>query len=501
MLIDAKASLDTLSCDMMSPHPSTALMTAAKYGHHNVTTALMTAKADVQVVSPHNQRSALHYACELPESHPIVSALIDAGAKLEIPTCLVTPLDVSISFHSKESTRLLLAAGAKVKDSHLDCALSTRNHDALARLVEAKVNVNSSHHGESLLNCAIVAGNDEGVKILLSAGAKLDGRDKKGYSLLHTAVQNNDILMRNSLNVFNLNPESKRIKAELFGTPAQYLAIVKMLIEAKADLSAKGPDVGLTPLMYAAAHDKVQFVDVLLAAGVNPNETARTGDTSLTVAVAAGSVGCVRSLVAAKASLEKCNRDGLPPLTSAIQRQNVRMVKTLIDLKADVNFCHGEATLIELAMTTGSQPVVHLMRQSGALFWWEYMAQKHAFLASVQSGINADVVTTLKDANQYIRQVGLVLAVRSGHRSIVQTLLSAKVKPSCTHAYCSPLIAACTVGDVGIVEDLVDAGADFLVRGVDGMTATQAAAKNRHRSVVELLVRKAYEQKKMRKII
>ena len=81
--------------------------------------------------------------------------------------------------------------------------------------------------------------NPDVVKALISAGAKVNAKDKDGATPLHFAATNNS------------NPD-----------------VVKALISAGAKVNAKGGIFGLTPLYYAAAYNSnPDVVKALVNAG------------------------------------------------------------------------------------------------------------------------------------------------------------------------------------------------------------------------------------------
>ena len=83
---------------------------------------------------------------------------------------------------------------------------------------------------------------------------------------------------------------------------------------------AAGPGferLGPPPFREAANREPLEAVNVLLAAGANPNVKAPDGSTPLHQAVTARNIGIIRALVAAGAKLDAVNRDNLTPLQVA----------------------------------------------------------------------------------------------------------------------------------------------------------------------------------------
>ena len=111
----------------------------------------------------------------------------------------------------------------------------------------------SSQEATAAVFQAAEEGNAEAVKMLLSAGANVNGRDAAGWTpLLRAAV-------------------------------GGHLAAGKILIEAGADVNAANPD-GNTPLMGAALAGNRELVELLLQKGAKPDVKNQKGMTALAFA-------------------------------------------------------------------------------------------------------------------------------------------------------------------------------------------------------------------------
>jgi ankyrin repeat protein len=109
MLLDAKADVNALS------NGKTPLMGASSYDHLKVVNALIKARADVNILSNDHGTALFYAACEKTDSHTIVAALLAAGAIVDAPGTMMSPLSTAVRSNSMKSFKLLIAAGADVE--------------------------------------------------------------------------------------------------------------------------------------------------------------------------------------------------------------------------------------------------------------------------------------------------------------------------------------------------------------------------------------------------
>jgi ankyrin repeat protein len=78
----------------------------------------------------------------------------------------------------------------------------------------------------------------------------------------------------------------------------------------------------MTALMLAASKGDAATVKALLAAGANPNATARDGRTALMEAASQGSLEAVQALLAAGANVNARTAAGATALQQAVRRKD-----------------------------------------------------------------------------------------------------------------------------------------------------------------------------------
>jgi ankyrin repeat protein len=128
------------------------------------------------------------------------------------------------------------------------------------------------------------------------------------------------------------------------------------------------PDIvdqeGNTLLMLAVRDDKVDILDVLLAARANPNARNAHGDTALRIAALRGSLPMVERLVKAKAQV---NMRGWTPLIYAAFNGHTEVAAYLLDHGAaiDARADNGFTALIAAARS-GHEAMTVLLLKRGA---------------------------------------------------------------------------------------------------------------------------------------
>ena len=136
----------------------------------------------------------------------------------------------------------------------------------------------------SALNGAVVDGDPERVRFLVSKGADVNSRDGLGQYLLHIAAEQRD------------------------------MDVLSELLDDGANIEARDND-GWTPLMHAASNDNVPAIQLLIARKAKVDATTADGYTALAYALADGHFAAAQALVDAGASVsEPAGPEKLTPL-------------------------------------------------------------------------------------------------------------------------------------------------------------------------------------------
>ena len=205
-----------------------------------------------------------------------------------------------------------------------------------------KVNVNAqNNYGYTALMLAAKNGHTEIVKMLIGAKANINVRREDRYP--------------GSLSTLLLSREEAYVAHEVRGeggtaltiaTEHGHAEIVKLLLEAKADVNKKSND-DYTAITLASLLGHAEIVKLLLEAGADVNAMARVyanvsaegnnGKTALMIASEEGYVETVRLLLAAGADVNMKGYEGTSALGLASKNGHVAIVKLLLDVGADVN--------------------------------------------------------------------------------------------------------------------------------------------------------------------
>ncbi len=201
-----------------------------------------------------------------------------------------------------------------------------------------------------------------------------------------------------------------------------------------------------------------EVVEILLAAGLSPNEPNAAGARPLDVAADDGKAEIVNALLIAGADPDRLDSLDQSALHRAVARGDLAVVKALAGI-ADVNTVDvsGETPLIS-SVKAGNEAVVRQLVST--------------------AGRRLDLEATDADGVS-----ALTHAVSEGNGSLNELLLNAGATASP-----AALLASSAAAESAIAIRLIEAGADVNATGPDGVTALHFAARNGSQALVEALV-------------
>ncbi|KAG4293484.1 hypothetical protein FPRO06_00069 [Fusarium proliferatum] len=181
---------------LFEPHKTKAVHVMSYYGLPWFDTGLWGASLTEIDEEDRNGHTPLSLAAAMGHHH-ICEILLDNGANLSHRDYIYgqTPLSYAAAYGHREVVEILLSKGSDYEDSssgvtplwlasrsgHLDIA-------ELLLLAGANPNASSIHTGEACLSHAASLGHTRSANQLLARGAKVDTRDKNGWTPLHHAV-------------------------------------------------------------------------------------------------------------------------------------------------------------------------------------------------------------------------------------------------------------------------------------------------------------------------
>ncbi|KAK3543653.1 hypothetical protein QTP70_025980, partial [Hemibagrus guttatus] len=333
--------------------------------------------------------------------------------------------------------------------------------------------------GWTALRSASWGGHKEAVKMLLEAGAEVDGCDPDGRTALRAAAWGG------------------------------HEEILLTLLSHGATVD-KMDNEGRTPLIAAAYMGQKEAVEILLDAGAEVDLADGDGRTALSVAAlcvpsAAGGRGhveVVSLLLERGADPEHKDNDGMTPLLLASYEGHEEVVELLLEAGADVDESAGTypsaVTPLLAAAAMGHAGTVNRM-----LFWGAAVdgidGEGRTALCLAAAKGSVEVVRALLDRGldeNHKDDLGwtpLHAAACEGHKSICTVLTEqasmARVGELDVEGR-TPLILAAQEGHCSTVRLLLDRKSSIDHRGYNGHSALSAAALQGHGEVVELLLRR-----------
>lgn len=151
--------------------------------------------------------------------------------------------------------------------------------------------------------------------------------------------------------------------------PPRHTALVKALIEAGADVNARGC-FNRTPLLLAMYDDRNDIVPLLLARHADVFARDDYGNTSLMEAASMGNIGLIQLLLKQGLNVNARNKYDMTPLMSACYSHthaDYKTVQTLLEHGADVNAKDRDGrTALVLAKWYANAKIVSLLKKAGA---------------------------------------------------------------------------------------------------------------------------------------
>jgi quinoprotein dehydrogenase-associated probable ABC transporter substrate-binding protein len=205
----------------------------------------------------------------------------------------------------------------------------------------------------SALNGAVLAGDLERIRFLMSKGANVNSRDGLGQYPIHIATEQRD------------------------------MDVLAELIDDGANVEARDRD-GWTPLMHAAARDNVPAVRLLVSRKADVNAATPQGYTALAYALADGKFAVAKALVEAGASVTMpVGAEKLTPLMMVASQRPIGsrvmalvegvgpldIAQLLVTRGANVNAASSTGmTALMVAAVHNNPAMIGLLAQLGANF-------------------------------------------------------------------------------------------------------------------------------------
>ncbi|HEY1898798.1 MAG TPA: ankyrin repeat domain-containing protein [Steroidobacteraceae bacterium] len=250
------------------------------------------------------------------------------------------------------------AAASGGPQSLVDLIRSGQREAVLAAITSPAVDVNAAEpDGTTPLLYATYTVDHEMVRALLKRGAKANVTNNYGSSPLTEAVKLGDLdLVQQLLNAHAdaNSPNQDGETALMLASNVGSLKIAQLLIAKGANVNAVETFRGQNALMWAAAQDHPDIVDLLLAHHAEVARRAKADDwprqmtsepraqfrqtgglTALLYAIRSGCTHCAEAIVKAGADVNQPTPDGITPLIDAIDNRSFDIAMFLLDKGAN----------------------------------------------------------------------------------------------------------------------------------------------------------------------
>jgi ankyrin len=415
----------------------------------------------------------------------VLRTLLNQKADVNVPQVDgTTALHWAVRADDLESADLLLKAGARVSATTRDGAtpmqLASLNGSAtmIDRLVKAGADVNAplSSFGDTALMLASRTGKPDAVKVLLDAGARVDAKETWGdtTALMWAVSEGNHVVVRMLIDKgSDVNARSKFVPSAT-GRGFEGATPTAPRANQATEENASG---SLTPLMFAAREGDLESAKMLVAAGAQIDVRGGDGKDALGLAIFNGGYDVASFLIDQHANVNQADAQRFTPLFWAVDRRNMEtapnfpwvvtadplpLIKKLLDAGADVN--HLVNNTPRARMRDGSPRIVFATALMRAAFSGDIELVK----LLVAHGADTKIIS--KDSETVLMAAcgtGFIPGYSKGRTpaerlEVVKLLIDLGQDVNAADDYgITPLMVAANIGDVPVIQYLIDKGADL----------------------------------------
>eukprot|EP00439_Symbiodinium_sp_Y106_P005467 s2244_g1.t1 len=294
----------------------TPLVNAAFHGNTEVLRLLLEAEADANKAR-YDGSTPLMVACSIGSSEGVRLLLESKADKDKAGPSDGTPLMLACQNGFLQVVNLLLQAGAD-KDKARD-------------------------NGATPLFIACQQGHLEVVRSLLEAEADVDRACCNGASPLYIACEQGGLQFAHASHALVQSGGDDAWWLERFRLYSEYyefrhLAVVRLLLEARADTDKALLLDGAAPLFKACQEGHAEVVRLLLEAGADKDKARYDGSTAVLAACTAGHFEIVQLLVEVSADTDKASDSGDTPFGVASRRGHHKAAMNFSSMRAMIAF-------------------------------------------------------------------------------------------------------------------------------------------------------------------
>lgn len=423
-------------------------------------------KTGIDVNCKNGPIAPLTVSCYMGHSE-VVKEILRGGADPNLREGYLTPLTMACREGHFEVVELLIQVGVDVNlddkcDTPLTAACNEGHLDIIKLLIKGGANINKKDTNKTPLTCACFNGHLSVVRELLKAGADVNLDDGSDTPLSSACFWKQlDIvkeLIKAGANVNLYGNDTSPLAAASF---RGHLTIVNELVKKGADVNLK--DIGQTPLTAACSGRQLDVVKFLLKMGADINRKDEH-KTPLTTACLMGHVGVVEILTKAGANINLSDGNETP-LIKACKQGHLDIAKELIKNEADVNLVEQNRTPLTAACSIGHLSLVKTLVKAGADV--NQNDGNETPLTAAHRGKHSKLVSVLIQAGcdgnlDNLNKTSPKTTYDGKSYNIIEEIIN--TGPFLKSGLPAPLTAACFSGDLNVVNELINAGADVNLR-------------------------------------
>jgi ankyrin repeat protein len=258
------------------------------------------------------------------------------------------------------------------------------------------------------------------------------------------------------------------------------VAKLNALLRQGAPVNAQATS-GETPLQAAAAEGLTTNVFTLLTSGADIDMIAGRGITALGWAARGGHLPAVRTLLDSGADVDRAASPDRAPISLATAREHVAVVALLIERGSKV---FGQpplagAVMMALSQTTSAELVGLIVPRIAPM-----IPKAPGLRDSTATAIAASSVPVAQAISTHLGDVAhtsdfqtavLFAAVRRGRHDVASSAITAGAEVNARRGPATPIGIAVEQNDVGMVQLLLSANADWKMAGVDAARLEELA--------------------------
>ncbi|KAJ3438986.1 no mechanoreceptor potential c isoform d-related [Anaeramoeba flamelloides] len=321
-----------------------------------------------------------------------------------------------------------------------------------------------NHKGHTGLYLSSKCANLNLTKIFLSYETRNTINGKRSFESFLVAVRKSNLQIIELFLLNHLNPNQKTCDGDTalhIATKAGNLQVAFLLIEYGSYLSSLDQEKR-TPLMIAAKYGRSEILQLYLNNQIDLERKDKQGRNALYFACESGNVKIAQELILAGARLNTKSDKGNFPLYLAAHQGNNVLAQLLLSSGAYVDQTYDGWTPLLIACQNGSLQTVETLLDHNADL--HYCDPKDGFSA-------------------------VFIAIENKHVDVFVELFNRKADLQSVNFYSeTPIHIACQVGDLEIIQIMIQNNVDFNIKDENEMTPLMVAAENDHEEVVKLLL-------------